>query len=119
MLAAKRGWGSQSRLGFHCLADNVTGHHFGQAGRIAADICVLFGEHFAGVIVNQDVGLRIDLRYTRDHSFDIQVIGMCSRDKGCAKSRGERQALHDTSGKNGIHGLNYDIRDGIKKSALL
>ncbi|CRL87271.1 hypothetical protein AB82_3300 [Escherichia coli 2-005-03_S3_C1] len=44
---------------------------------------------------------------------------MCSRDKGCAKSRGERQALHDTSGKNGIHGLNYDIRDGIKKSALL
>ncbi|BDY69767.1 hypothetical protein MUTS8_31280 [Escherichia coli] len=40
---------------------------------------------------------------------------MCSRDKGCAKSRGERQALHDTSGKNGIHGLNYDIRDGIKK----
>ncbi len=44
---------------------------------------------------------------------------MCSRDKGCAKSRGERQALYDTSGKNGIDGLNYDIRDGIKKSALL
>ena len=57
--------------------------------------------------------------YNWDHGFDIQVIGMCSRDKGCAKSRGERQALHDTSGKNGIHGLNYDIRDGIKKSALL
>lgn len=43
---------------------------------------------------------------------------MQQRQRLC-KERGERQALHDTSGKNGIHGLNYDIRDGIKKSALL
>lgn len=38
---------------------------------------------------------------------------------GCAKSRGERHALQETSGKSGLHGLNYDIRDEIKKSALL
>lgn len=44
---------------------------------------------------------------------------MGSRKRGCAESRGERHALHETSGKSGLHGLNYDVRGEIKKSALL
>ncbi|ALD76196.1 hypothetical protein SDC9_128295 [bioreactor metagenome] len=44
---------------------------------------------------------------------------MGSRERSCAESRGERHTLHETSGKSGLHGLNYDVRDEIKKSALL
>lgn len=36
-------------------------------------------------------------------------------ERGCAESRGERDALHETSGKSGLHGLNYDVRDESKK----
>ena len=50
---------------------------------------------------------------------DIQVIGVSCRERSRAKGRGQRHALHKTSRKSGLHGQNYDIRDGIKKSALL
>ncbi len=62
---------------FHCLSDDVTGHHLRQTSRVATFVGVLFRQNFAGVVVDQDVGFRIDLRNARDHSFDIQVIGMC------------------------------------------
>ena len=103
----------------HRLADNVAGHHFGQAGRVTAGIGILFCQHFARVVIDQDVGFRVDLRNARDHGLDIQVIGVSCRERSRAKGRGQRHALHKTSRKSGLHGQNYDIRDGIKKSALL
>ena len=73
----------------------------------------------ARVVIDQDVGFRVDLRNARDHGLDIQVIGVSCRERSSAKGRGQRHALHKTSRKSGLHGQNYDIRDGIKKSALL
>ena len=90
-----------------------------KAGRIAAGIGVLFCQNFAGVVINQDVGFRVDLRNARDHGLDVQVVRVSCGERSSAKGRGQRHALHKTSRKSGLHGQNYDIRDGIKKSALL
>ncbi|ASA06709.1 hypothetical protein B5L76_01260 [Enterobacter hormaechei subsp. xiangfangensis] len=40
---------------------------------------------------------------------------MSCGERSSAKGRGQRHALHKTSRKSGLHGQNYDIRDGIKK----
>ncbi|MNN76456.1 hypothetical protein D3C81_1928380 [compost metagenome] len=78
---------------FQRLADDVAGHHFGQTGWIAAGIGVHFRQNFTGVVINQDVGFRIDLRYPWDHGLDINVIGM--RNGGCTHrdNGAERYAL--------------------------
>ncbi|MNE73186.1 hypothetical protein D3C80_1691830 [compost metagenome] len=60
--------------GFQRLADDVAGHHFGQAGRVAACVGVRFRQNFTGVVINQDVGLSINLRHTWDHGFNINVV---------------------------------------------
>ncbi|MNQ96253.1 hypothetical protein D3C85_1118490 [compost metagenome] len=62
--------------GFHGLTDDVAGHHFCQACWITARVSVLFCQHFARVVIDQDVGFRINLRDARDHGLDIQVISV-------------------------------------------
>ncbi|QUJ05092.1 hypothetical protein KCP78_01810 [Salmonella enterica subsp. enterica] len=60
----------------------------------------MFRRTFAGVVVDQDVGFRIDLRNARDHSFWIFRSSACAVEINAAiKRRGERHALHKTSGK--------------------
>ncbi|MNF90252.1 hypothetical protein D3C84_728090 [compost metagenome] len=49
------------------LADDVGGHHLGQAGGGQTLFGVLLGQHLTGVVVDQNMGLGGDLRRGRHH----------------------------------------------------
>ena len=73
---------------FHRLTDDIAGHHFGQTGRVATGVGVIFRQHFAGVVINKHPGFGVNLRGAWDHRFDIQVIGAGSGGERC---NGERR----------------------------
>ena len=73
---------------FHRLTNNIAGHHFGQTGRVAAGVGVVFSQHLARIVIDKDPGFGVNLRGAWDHRFDIQVIGAGSGGERC---NGERR----------------------------
>ena len=73
---------------FHRLTDNIAGHHFGQTGRVAAGVGIVFSQYLARVVIDKDPGFGVNLRGAWDHRFDIQVIGAGSGGERC---NGERR----------------------------
>ena len=71
---------------FHRLTDNIAGHHFGQTGRVAAGVGIVFSQYLARVVIDKDPGFGVNLRGARDHRFDIQVIGAAAEESAATES---------------------------------